>query len=276
MIEKTGYLELEELQTLPGFPGRGVLKRKKCAVIECKQHIPCNPCTAACPHGAITMGDSITKLPAIDPEKCVGCGICVAKCPGLAIFVVDESPADHDTVMLPYEHLPIPAVGDEVYALNRTGECVAKGKVSKVLNSKALDKTPLVEVAVEKGLGMQVRNIRTMDKPLSAQNQFPAAAPELFIDVAGDNMLVCRCEELTKGEILEAVRNGARSVDDVKRLTRAGMGLCQGRNCRKTIERLISSELKKDLADMPPASRRAPVRALKMNVFSQQWIQENQ
>jgi NAD(P)H-nitrite reductase large subunit len=43
-----------------------------------------------------------------------------------------------------------------------------------------------------------------------------------------DNMIVCRCEEITVGEIKKAIKEGARDVVGVKRRVRAGMGLCQG------------------------------------------------
>ena len=76
---------------IPGFPGIEVLNNKKCVVIECKQNIPCNPCESACPHHAISIGNPITNLPVVDPEKCIGCGLCVAQCPGQACFLVDMS-----------------------------------------------------------------------------------------------------------------------------------------------------------------------------------------
>lgn len=275
MLERDGYLDYEEVVALPGYPGDEVLSKKKCAVIECKQNIPCNPCAAACPHNAITIGDAITNLPVIDPGKCIGCGMCVAKCPGLAIFIVDQTQAEEDTVMLPYEHVPVPKAKEKVYCLDRAGQFVCNGTAVKVLQSKAFDRTPVVEVAVPKGMGMIVRNIRTMDKPKPEKIQHEKADPALFVDVAPDDMLVCRCEELTKRDILEAIHNGATNIDEVKRLTRAGMGLCQGRNCRKTVERLIAAELGKDLGEMPPASRRAPVRPVKLSVYTGQVDAEN-
>ena len=78
MLAKNGFLDLEEVMDIPGFPGMETLKNKKCVVIECKQNIPCNPCESACPHHAITIGNPITNLPVVDSEKCIGCGLCVA------------------------------------------------------------------------------------------------------------------------------------------------------------------------------------------------------
>lgn len=58
-----------------------------------------------------------------------------------------------------------------------------------------------------------------------------------------DDILVCRCEEVTAGEIRAAIRAGARDVTQVKLRTRAGMGLCQGRTCELLVQQILSQEL---------------------------------
>ncbi len=57
--------------------------------------------------------------------------------------------------------------------------------------------------------------------------------------------IVCRCETITEGEILDAIRApaGARDVDGVKRRTRAGMGRCQGGFCGSKVVELLAQEL---------------------------------
>ncbi len=57
--------------------------------------------------------------------------------------------------------------------------------------------------------------------------------------------IVCRCEEITLGEILRAVRENpkARTVDGVKYRTRAGMGRCQGGFCQPSVVKIIAEEL---------------------------------
>ena len=55
--------------------------------------------------------------------------------------------------------------------------------------------------------------------------------------------MVCRCEQITEGEIREAIRRGARSLDGVKRRVRAGMGRCQGGFCAPRVMELLSEEL---------------------------------
>ncbi len=54
--------------------------------------------------------------------------------------------------------------------------------------------------------------------------------------------IICRCETITEAEVVEAVRRGARTLDGVKRRTRAGMGRCQGGFCSPRVMEIISRE----------------------------------
>lgn len=56
--------------------------------------------------------------------------------------------------------------------------------------------------------------------------------------------IVCRCETVSEGEIVAAIRNnpGARDIDGVKRRTRSGMGRCQGGFCMPYVMKLIARE----------------------------------
>ena len=57
--------------------------------------------------------------------------------------------------------------------------------------------------------------------------------------------IICRCEGITEGEIIDAIKApcGARDVDGVKRRTRAGMGRCQGGFCGSKVVEILSREL---------------------------------
>ena len=54
-----------------------------------------------------------------------------------------------------------------------------------------------------------------------------------------DNEIICRCEQITRAEIIEAIRRGAITVDGVKRRVGSGMGRCQGSRCTLKIEKLL-------------------------------------
>ena len=57
--------------------------------------------------------------------------------------------------------------------------------------------------------------------------------------------VICRCEMVTEGEIIDAIRGplGARSLDGVKRRTRAGMGRCQAGFCSPRVMEILAREL---------------------------------
>jgi Fe-S-cluster-containing hydrogenase component 2 len=139
------------------------LKEGPVAVIECFQRIPCNPCATSCKRGAIVPFEDINDLPEIDHVKCNGCSLCVFNCPGLAIMVIDYNYSDEQvSFKIPYEFLPLPEVGEEVVGLDRQGEEICKATIVKVMNSKVMDRTPLITVAVEKEFLKTFRNIKVV------------------------------------------------------------------------------------------------------------------
>lgn len=56
---------------------------------------------------------------------------------------------------------------------------------------------------------------------------------------ATDDHILCQCQHITKGQVLEAIRRGATTVDGVKRRVGTGMGPCQGSRCVMEIEKLL-------------------------------------
>ena len=77
-------------------------------------------------------------------------------------------------------------------------------------------------------------------------------------------VIICRCMEVSESEIRTAVREGAVTVDAVKRATMAGMGLCQSKTCYTIIARIISEETGIELSRLQPMRIRIPVRPLKV------------
>ncbi|MGI6129493.1 MAG: (2Fe-2S)-binding protein [bacterium] len=77
-----------------------------------------------------------------------------------------------------------------------------------------------------------------------------------------DDTIICRCEEVTRGEIKQAIKAGAVTPQAVKRFTRAGMGLCQGRACRRLVAQIIAQETGQNIADIIPTTYRPPTRPL--------------
>lgn len=161
MLEKTGIASLEQIES--SFPSMERLEKGPVAIIECFQRIPCNPCATSCKRGAIIPFEDINDLPNINHENCNGCSLCVFNCPGLAIMVVDYTYSEtHVSFKIPYEFLPLPEKGQMVKGLNRKGDEICEAEVINVLNSKAMDRTPLVTVAVDKAYFKAFRNIKVV------------------------------------------------------------------------------------------------------------------
>lgn len=160
MFEQTGVPDKDMI--FDRFPPIERIDKGPAAVIECCSRIPCNPCETACRQRAITVGEDINNIPAIDYDSCTGCKVCVSKCPGLAIMIVDGSKSkDTVEISLPYEFLPFPQKGGAVEALDRAGNFVAKARVVSVLNPKSFDRTPIVTIEAERKYLYDIRNIRT-------------------------------------------------------------------------------------------------------------------
>lgn len=77
-----------------------------------------------------------------------------------------------------------------------------------------------------------------------------------------EKVYICRCEEVTKEEIAEAIKDGATTLSGIKKRTHAGMGLCQGRTCRKLIAGMLAQV--KDPAEIITPTTRPPVRTVKI------------
>lgn len=82
-----------------------------------------------------------------------------------------------------------------------------------------------------------------------------------------EDIIICRCQEVTRQEILDAIADGATTVDGVKRRTRAGMGLCQGKTCERLVAKIISEQTGIPMAEILPSKSRIPVRPVKIGVM---------
>ena len=89
-----------------------------------------------------------------------------------------------------------------------------------------------------------------------------------FIAAKDDDLVICRCEEVTKGEIRRAVRDGMRNVHEVRRFIRCGMGLCQGQTCARLVKAIVARELAVQPSTLSDASGRAHARPIEMAVLA--------
>lgn len=83
-----------------------------------------------------------------------------------------------------------------------------------------------------------------------------------------DNTIICRCEEITKGEIRQAIHDGMYTMNEIKRYLRPGMGLCQGQSCSLHVKRILAKELHIPMAEVEECTARAPMRPITLEEAS--------
>lgn len=84
--------------------------------------------------------------------------------------------------------------------------------------------------------------------------------PKDLINNISENTILCRCEDITKRDIINAVNNGAKNLNQIKSWTRFGMGPCQGRTCQYSVAKVASEELKCNVKDLGYLTGRTPLR----------------
>lgn len=107
--------------------------------------------------------------------------------------------------------------------------------------------------------------VSTVRRDLARQRRFAAVLDALFPfssrlgNLLTDDTLLCRCEEVTVGEVRRAIDEGASTVSALRMLTRAGMGRCQGRMCGTPVADLLARQLDQPIEAVGQASPRPPV-----------------
>ena len=90
-----------------------------------------------------------------------------------------------------------------------------------------------------------------------------------------DDLIICRCQEITAAEIQAAIReHDLKTMQEVKRLTRAGMGLCQGKTCGHLVMGILSRETDRPRSEITPDTSRPPVRAVPAETLAD-WLRND-
>lgn len=73
-----------------------------------------------------------------------------------------------------------------------------------------------------------------------------------------ETTIICRCEDVTYGQIVRAIEEGFTTTEEIKRMLRCGMGACQGRTCGRLIAQIISAKLGRPIDQVFLPSFRPP------------------
>jgi bacterioferritin-associated ferredoxin len=80
--------------------------------------------------------------------------------------------------------------------------------------------------------------------------------------------VICRCEEITEQEILDVIKKGYTSLDEIKRILRCGMGHCQGRSCLRIIARILNENTGKPVSKMKFPTSRPPLKPIPIKILA--------
>lgn len=89
------------------------------------------------------------------------------------------------------------------------------------------------------------------------------------------DVIICRCEDITREQIRECIAKGYRTIDEIKRVTRAGMGPCQGRTCRLLIAQELSRAYGVPMEEIEMSTFRPPTKPLSMGTLADAWNEEH-
>ncbi|MBR1834122.1 MAG: FAD-dependent oxidoreductase [Bacteroidales bacterium] len=237
----------------PALPTAERMKLKPFVQLDCLYGFACNPCSFSCPQGAISK-PTTSSTPRVDYDKCIGCMQCVTSCPGLAIFGYDMQ---KQTCFLPIEYEV--AEGAEVFLVDNNGAKVGEGVIEKIVRKP--NKTNLARVKVTVG-SEKITDI----KGFIAKDRYPdPLALKPLVPVESETY-VCHCEDIKLDRVLRVIGNRKTiSVDELKHITRLGMGPCRGKRCIPRARQILRSygiELVGDTTPRAPLSNQVTLADL--------------
>ncbi len=134
----------------------------------------------------------------------------------------------------------------------------------------AVERGRLAGIGAARALGISHDSLPSPDAPIRRLRTL--ARPRAFLDVfyrpavafrrPAPETIVCRCEEVTAGEVERAVEIGALGPAQLKSYTRCGMGPCQGRMCGLTVTELMAAKRGVSPAEIGYFRLRAPVKPI--------------
>jgi len=80
--------------------------------------------------------------------------------------------------------------------------------------------------------------------------------------------MICRCEDISREKILACIADGYETLDEIKCVTRAGMGPCQGRTCRNLIASELSRVYSVPVEEVLMTTFRPPVKPVSLGALA--------
>ena len=234
LMDKTcGYLADHTLFQLPTVMGKGVLVTLTC-------------------HGNILVGPTATDV--VDKDDVATTADELADAFNRALLTVPT--LSRRNIITQFSGLRAHPDGDD-FVIGEAPDVAGLYNIVGI-ESPGLSSAPAIAVHVAEEIAAKL-HLAHNDKFVATRKGIPHFAT--MTDAERDKLIaanplygkvVCRCETVTEGEIVEAIRRvpGAVDLDGVKRRTRAGMGRCQAGFCTPRVMELLARELGVDMTEV--------------------------
>ncbi len=85
-----------------------------------------------------------------------------------------------------------------------------------------------------------------------------------------ENIIICRCSDVTLKQVRDLISEGYVTYDEIKRITRIGMGPCQGKTCGQLVMREIANATDQNIKDITFQTTRPPVVGVKLGLIAEE------
>jgi thioredoxin reductase len=116
------------------------------------------------------------------------------------------------------------------------------------------------------------RDLRNRNRFQRALNHMFNVMPGIY-ELADGDTIVCRCESVTTSQLVKVI-SSTNDISAVKAYSRAGMGLCQGRNCQRQIAAMINQKYQIPIEKIAFATPRFPVKPVEIGLIADGSIQD--
>lgn len=224
----------------PAKPSKDRMNEKGFVIADCLYGFACNPCSFSCPQKAISK-PTTSSVPVIDYDLCIGCMKCVSNCPGLAIFGYN---VNKRIVFLPLEYKA--EENTEVFLVDDNGRKVGEGLIEKIMVNS--NKTNVARIKVVSDCDI------TDVTGFIVKESYPDNLHIIRVsDLDKDETYICHCDDVKLETILEAVKGKKMiSVDELKHITRIGMGPCRGKRCIPRVRQFLRGHGVEVVGDATP------------------------
>ncbi len=164
-------------------------------------------------------------------------------------------------------NIPDLFVAGEISGISGASSALLNGRIAAMSAAATLGRLPQATLQAEL---VRTARHRRQNARFGAWVNLTFGASDALTRAIPDDTPMCRCEEVTAGEVRAAIAAGARSLDALKPALRVGQGLCQGRTCGPALARLMAAETGRPVEIGGLFQTRPPVKPVPLGAIAGQ------